>query len=72
MRKRGAGLFEKLGEGGAPRKKRHRAQRFSGRLKFFVHARGTEFTKELKIVQQHFFVTFVQDLFENWAAKFGR
>ena len=72
MGKRGASLFEKLRESGARREKRQRAQGFGGRLRFVVHARGTEFAQQFEIVQQHLLVTFAQNFFENLPADFGR
>ena len=72
MRKRGVSLFEKLRESGARRKKRQRAQSFGGRLRFVVHARRTEFAQQFEVVQQYLLVTFVQNLFENLPADFGR
>src|SRR5213596_4143127 len=70
--KRGVSLFEKLREGGARREKRQRAQSFGGRLRFVVPARRTEFAQQFEVVQQYLLVTFVQNLFENLSADFGR
>ncbi|PYK08068.1 MAG: hypothetical protein DME65_14845, partial [Verrucomicrobia bacterium] len=61
MEKSGVSLFEKLRETGLLWKKRQRSQRFSGRLKFAIHARGTEFLQQLEIVQQHLLVTLTQN-----------
>src|SRR5437899_2098066 len=72
MGKRGVSLFEKLRERGVLWEKRQRPQSFGGRLRFVVHARGAEFAQQFEIVQQHLFVTFVQDFFENLPADFGR
>src|SRR6478736_389920 len=72
MRKRGVSLFEKLCESGARRKERQRAQSFGRRLRFVVYARRTEFAQQFEVVQQYLLVTFVQNLFENLAADFGR
>ena len=63
MGKSGMSLFKKLRESGSRREKRQRSQTFSGRLKFVIHARGTEFVQHPEIVQQHLLVTIAQNFF---------